>query len=168
MDRALRDHLSVQGLPLVLAAVKSLGAIYPVNTYPHLVSAGLEGSPERRSDAELAQATTFEAVQSLLVDMDRVIDAQINETDGRIDEAGAPGVGSYGVLDEIARRVLLSGVRSAERAAGGPPRWRPSRRDLPLLPVMGRRSRPSLLPAMRPMGWVDPIQPEGRGATAQP
>lgn len=149
VDRALRDHLSGQGLPLVLASVDSLGAIYrSVNTYPHLAAATIEGSPERRSDAELAQAArpvfdglhsqrlvdwhdlfnqrgntgrasndlaqvaraaTFEAVQSLLVDMDRVIDGQINETDGRIDEAEAPAADSYGVLDEIARRVLLSG-----------------------------------------------------------
>ena len=149
VERALRDHLAGQGLPLVLAAVESLGAIYrSVNTYPHLASAGIEGSPERRSDAELAEAArpvfdslhsqrlvdwhdlynrrrntgrastdvaqvaraaTFEAVHSLLVDMDRVIDGQINETDGRIVEAEAPGADSYGLLDEIARRVLLSG-----------------------------------------------------------
>jgi hypothetical protein len=134
-SRARRDHLAGQEQPLVLAAVESLGAIYrSVNSYPHLAAAGLEGSPERLSDGELAQAdwrevfgqrrnegrassdvaqvaraATFEAVQSLLVDMDRVIDGQSNETDGRIDEAGAPGAGSYGVFDEIARRVLLSG-----------------------------------------------------------
>ena len=59
--------------------------------------------------AQVARAATFEAVHSLLVDMDRVIDGQINETDGRIVEAEAPGADSYGLLDEIARRVLLSG-----------------------------------------------------------
>ncbi len=149
VDRALRDHLAGQGLPLVLATVESLGAIYrSVNTYPHLAAATIEGSPDQRSDAELAQAArpvldalhqqrlvewrerfdrrrsagrastdlaqvaraaSFEAVSSLLVDIDRVIDGRIDETDGRLHEAEASGAESYGVLDEIARRVLLAG-----------------------------------------------------------
>ncbi|MCP9889306.1 hypothetical protein KBY96_15415 [Cyanobium sp. ATX 6A2] len=48
-------------------------------------------------------------MQSLLVDMDRVMDGRLDETDGRIEEAPAAGANSYGILDEIARRVLLSG-----------------------------------------------------------
>ena len=165
VNGALRDHLAGQSVPLVLAAVESLGAIYrSVNTYPHLAAATIEGSPEHRSDAELAQAArplldalhqqrlvdwsstfdqrrnagrastdlaqvaraaTFEAVGSLLVDIDRVIDGRIDETDGRIDEADAPGADSYGVLDEIARRVLLSGgevlgVRQGDLPEGAP------------------------------------------------
>jgi hypothetical protein len=149
VDRALRERLSGRDIPLVLAAVQNLGAIFrSVNTYPHLVAASIEGSPERLSDGELAlaarsvldrvnqerladwrdrfverrnqgrastdvaqvaRAATFEAVQSLLVDMDRVIDGRLDETDGRIEEAEAAGAGSYGILDEIARRVLLAG-----------------------------------------------------------
>ncbi len=165
VERALRDHLAGQELPLVLAAVDSLGALYrSVNTYPHLAATGIEGSPEHRSDGELAQearavfdalnqqrlaewrerfgqrrnegrastdvvqvarAATFEAVQSLLVDLDRVVDGRIDETDGRLEENGAPGAGSYGVLDEIARRVLLSGgevlaVRQEDLPEGSP------------------------------------------------
>jgi hypothetical protein len=163
VDQVLRERLAGQSTPLVLAAVDSLGAIYrSVNTYPHLAPVGIEGSPERRSEGELAQASravlddlnqqrvavwrerfavrgnegrastdvvqvaraaTFEAVQSLMVDMDRVLNGRIDETDGRIDEAEAPGADSYGVYDEIARRVLLSGgevlgVRQADLPEG--------------------------------------------------
>lgn len=149
VDQALRERLAGQMIPLVLAAVDSLGAIYrSVNTYPHLAPVGIEGSPERLSDAELAEASravlddmnrqriadwrdqfavrgsegrassdvaqvaraaTFEAVQSLMVDMDRVMNGRIDEIDGRIEEAEIAGADSYGVYDEIARRVLLSG-----------------------------------------------------------
>ncbi|WP_416223527.1 hypothetical protein [Synechococcus sp. CBW1107] len=57
MERGLRDYLSGQDLPLILAAVDSLGAIYrSVNSSPYLAAAGIEGSPECRSDDELARA----------------------------------------------------------------------------------------------------------------
>jgi hypothetical protein len=39
------------------ACVESLGAICrSVNTYPHLAAQGIEGNPERQTDAELATA----------------------------------------------------------------------------------------------------------------
>jgi hypothetical protein len=57
VDAALRDLLAGSHLPLVLAAVEGLGAIYrSVNTYRHLAARGIEGNPERLSDAELAEA----------------------------------------------------------------------------------------------------------------
>ena len=59
--------------------------------------------------AQVARAATFEAVQSLLVDMDQIIDGRLDATDGRIHEVESPCAGSYSLLDEIARRVLLSG-----------------------------------------------------------
>ncbi|WP_416223465.1 hypothetical protein [Synechococcus sp. CBW1107] len=57
--------------------------------------------------------------------MDRVIDGHVDETDGRIDEAMAPGASSHSVLNEIARRVLLSGgevlsVRKEDLPDGAP------------------------------------------------
>lgn len=149
VDGALRGLLTGSDVPLVLAAVESLGAIYrSVNTYPHLAPKGIEGSPERLSDAELAaaarpildelhaaqvtewkslfaqrgpagrtttdvaqaaRAATFGAVQSLLVDMDQTVDGTLDETDGKVKFAEGPSANSYGVVDEIARRVLLSG-----------------------------------------------------------
>ncbi|HOW74595.1 MAG TPA: hypothetical protein P5102_10700 [Candidatus Competibacteraceae bacterium] len=149
VDTVLRGLLSGSDTPLVLAAVESLGAIYrSVSTYPHLLPEGLEGNPERKSEAELAsaarvlldevyrgritawralfeqrgnegrasadivqvaRAATFGAVQSLLVDMDHVVHGTVAETDGAVTLAAGPSADSYGVVDEIARRVLLSG-----------------------------------------------------------
>lgn len=57
VDGALRGLLAGSELPLVLASVESLGAIYrSVNSYPHLAEQGIEGNPERLTDGELATA----------------------------------------------------------------------------------------------------------------
>lgn len=148
VDGALRGLLAGSSVPLVLAAVDSLAAIYrSVNTYPHLAGQTIDGSPERMSEADLAtaartaldqlhraaiddwinrfrqranqgraatdiaqvaRAATFGAVDSLLVDMDQPLHGTIDE-DGRISLADAGGATTYGVVDEIASRVLLSG-----------------------------------------------------------
>ena len=166
VDAALRGLLAGSSLPLVLAAVEGLGAIYrSVNTYPHLVAQGIEGNPERLSDAELAtaardvfdalhqaqiadwqdlyrarlnedratsdlvraaRAATYGAVGSLLVDMDQAVHGTIDETDGRVVFAESAGADSYGVADEVARRVLGSGgqvlaVRAADMPEPGQP-----------------------------------------------
>jgi hypothetical protein len=48
VDAALRGLLAGQTLPLILASVENLGAIYrSINTYPHLATPGIEGNPER-------------------------------------------------------------------------------------------------------------------------
>ena len=165
IDSALRGLLSGSDIPLVLASVESLGAIYrSVNTYPHLAAAGIEGNPERQTDAELAtaargvldriyrgqiaewtalfsqrgnegrattdiaqaaRAATFGAVQSVLVDMDQIVHGTVDETDGAVIFGDGPSATTYGVVDEIARRVLLSGgqvlaVRQADIPDGKP------------------------------------------------
>jgi hypothetical protein len=166
VDAALRGLLAGSSLPLVLAAVEGLGAIYrSVNTYPHLIAQGIEGNPERLSDAELAtaaravfdalhqsqiadwqdlyrarlnedratsdlvraaRAATYGAVGSLLVDMDQAVHGTVDETDGRVVFAESAGADSYGVADEVARRVLGSGgqvlaVRAADMPEPGQP-----------------------------------------------
>lgn len=55
VDHSLRPLLNGLGVPLILAATEPLESIYrSVSTYPHLVGAGIAGSPETSSDAELA------------------------------------------------------------------------------------------------------------------
>jgi hypothetical protein len=55
VDDSLRPLLNGLGVPLILAATEPLDSIYrSVSTYPHLVEAGIPGSPETSSDAELA------------------------------------------------------------------------------------------------------------------
>ncbi|HYN76971.1 MAG TPA: hypothetical protein VES73_04155, partial [Lamprocystis sp. (in: g-proteobacteria)] len=75
--------------------------------------------------AQVARAATFSAVQSLLVDMDGIVHGTVDETDGTVAFAEGPGADSYGVVDEIARRVLMSGgqvlsVRQADIPEGQP------------------------------------------------
>ena len=85
-------------------------------------------SNEGRATADIAQAAraaTFGAVQSLLVDMDQMVHGTLDETDGAVTFAEAASAQTYGVVDEIARRVLLAGgqvlsVRQADIPEGKP------------------------------------------------
>jgi hypothetical protein len=74
---------------------------------------------------DVARAATFGAVDTVLVDIDRVVPGAIDEETGAVTlgEESDPGV--YGVVDEIARRTLLAGgrvlaVRGDEVPDGGP------------------------------------------------
>jgi Bacterial archaeo-eukaryotic release factor family 3 len=54
VDGAVRRSLRDQQAPLVLAGVEYVRAMYrDVNTYPHLLAAGISGSPDRTSSEEL-------------------------------------------------------------------------------------------------------------------
>lgn len=59
---------------------------------------------------DAARAATFGAVDTLFVDMDEVVPGTIDE-DGRVALADAAGPASYGVVDEIAARVMAAGGR---------------------------------------------------------
>jgi hypothetical protein len=57
VDGALRPSLREQEAPLVLAGVEYVRAMYRnINTYPHLLEAGISGSPDRTSSEELHRA----------------------------------------------------------------------------------------------------------------
>ncbi|HMO06265.1 MAG TPA: hypothetical protein PKD10_01280 [Paracoccaceae bacterium] len=58
-----------------------------------------------------ARAATFGAVDTLLVDMDEVVPGTVDETTGAVTRAAAADAATYGVVDEIAGRVLMSGGR---------------------------------------------------------
>jgi hypothetical protein len=47
----------------------------------------------------------------LLVDIDEVVPGKVSEVDGSTTFADRPSAGSYGVVDEIARRVIHAGGR---------------------------------------------------------
>jgi hypothetical protein len=74
---------------------------------------------------DLGRAATFGAIDTLFVDIDATVDGSIDDQSGTVtlDEAGRAG--GYGVIDELCRRVILSGgtvlaVRADEVPAGGP------------------------------------------------
>jgi hypothetical protein len=58
--------------------------------------------------ADAARAATAGAVEVLMVDIDRVVPGTVDDA-GAVTFADASGADSYGVIDEIAGRVLLSG-----------------------------------------------------------
>ena len=58
--------------------------------------------------AQAARAATMGAVDTLLVDIDRVVPGTVDE-DGAVTFAEGASADTYGVIDEIAGRVLLSG-----------------------------------------------------------
>jgi Bacterial archaeo-eukaryotic release factor family 11 len=151
IDHALRGLLTGSDIQLVLAASEPLASIYrSVNTYTHLAKAGIDGSPVRSTDAQLAdraralldglyrdeiaqwkmafaarenedrattdiaraaRAATYGAVETMLVDIDEVVPGTVDETDGTIAFAKTANARDYGVVDEIASRVIRSGGR---------------------------------------------------------
>lgn len=164
IDHALRGVLTGLELPLILAATEPLDAIYrSLNSYPHLVDIAIPGSPENRSDEELAasarsvldevyerelsairarfgfsfsrglassdvatvaRAATQGAVGTLLVDIDEKVPGEVDEETGAV-TFGEDDSASYGVTDEIARRVMLTGgdvlaVRKDDMPDGAP------------------------------------------------
>jgi hypothetical protein len=57
VDAALRPFLAGRETPLVLAATGRLASVFrAVNSYPHLIPEGIEDSPDRISDGDLARA----------------------------------------------------------------------------------------------------------------
>jgi hypothetical protein len=81
----------------------------------------------RASDdlAEIARAATFGAVDTAFVDIDETVPGFVDETDGALTLDDADDAVNYGVVDEIARRVLLArgrvlAVRREDVPGGGP------------------------------------------------
>lgn len=61
--------------------------------------------------AQAARAATYGAVETMLIDIDEVVPGKVDETDGRVAFTDRASAESYGVVDEIAGRVIMSGGR---------------------------------------------------------
>lgn len=61
--------------------------------------------------SDAARAATFGNVDTLLVDIDEVIDGTVDEETGAVSFDGAAHSRNYGVVDEIAGRALRTGAR---------------------------------------------------------
>ncbi len=61
--------------------------------------------------AGAARAATMGAVDSMLVDVDAVVPGTVDDVDGSVTLAPESDASNYGIVDEIARRVLLMGGR---------------------------------------------------------
>ena len=74
--------------------------------------------------ASAARAATAGAIDTLLIDIDEVVPGFVDEQSGAITLSDSADATSYGIVDEIAGRVLLSGgrvlgVRKADIPGGG-------------------------------------------------
>jgi hypothetical protein len=58
-----------------------------------------------------AHAATAGAVEELLVDLDAVIPGLVSELDGSVTYAASDDAEAYSVVDEVARRALMTGAR---------------------------------------------------------
>ena len=61
--------------------------------------------------ARAARVATFGAVETMMVDIDEVVSGTVDETNGAVTFSTAPDAKDYGVVDEIAARILRSGGR---------------------------------------------------------
>lgn len=60
---------------------------------------------------DIARAATFGAVGTVFLDIERAVPGNVDESSGKVTFEEQGSAGSYGVLDEIARRTFLSGGR---------------------------------------------------------
>jgi hypothetical protein len=60
--------------------------------------------------SDAARAATRGAIRQILVDIDEVVPGTVDEATGAVTFAQKAGAGTYGVIDEIACRALLSGA----------------------------------------------------------
>ena len=71
-----------------------------------------KGQGRATSDiSDAARAATFGAIEQLMIDIDEVIPGTVDETDGRVTFADGPSARTYGIVDEIAGRALITGAR---------------------------------------------------------
>jgi hypothetical protein len=71
-------------------------------------------SSDGRASADVATvacAATYGAIDTLLVDIDQKLPGAVDEESGAVALAGDDDASTYGVVDDIARRVVLSGGR---------------------------------------------------------
>lgn len=61
--------------------------------------------------SDAARAATFGAIEQLMIDIDEVVPGTVDEENGAVTFAETAGAKTYGIVDEIAGRALLSGAR---------------------------------------------------------
>jgi hypothetical protein len=105
VDHAMRPVLSGSDLPLILATTETLAAMYrSVNTYTGLADAMIEGSPENRTEAELADRARpiLDAIYRDRIAAWRAL-FEVREGQGRAtnDIAQAARAATFGAVDTI-------------------------------------------------------------------
>lgn len=105
-DRITDDDLAAAARPVLDAAyaaeIDAAKALFETRA----------GEGRATSDlSQAARAATFGAIDTLLVDIDTVVNGSIDETTGALRFADESDATSYGIVDEIAGRALEHGAR---------------------------------------------------------
>jgi hypothetical protein len=104
VDAALRPFLSGRETPMILAATGRLPSVFrAVNSYPHLLPDGIEDSPDRISDADLA-----EAARPIL---DAAYAREVEELKGLYDQRAGDGRATTDISD-AARAATFGAVET--------------------------------------------------------
>jgi hypothetical protein len=105
VDAALRPVLAGRETPLILAATGRLASVFrAVNSYPNLLPGGIEDSPDRISDADLAAAARSvldTAYQSELDDLKQLFEARVGEGRATSDLSEGARAATYGAIDTL-------------------------------------------------------------------
>jgi hypothetical protein len=101
------DHVLATAAGGVLDRIYAAG----IRTLADLYATREEQGRATADVAQAARAATFGAVDTLIVDMEASVPGTVADEDGAVTFAETAGAGSYGVVDEIARRTLASGGR---------------------------------------------------------
>lgn len=149
IDAALRPVLAHSDSPVVLASTLPIASLFRSVSTLSVLPEGIEGSPDRLSEADLAaaarpvldaehqaridafrqeferlsgaglavtdiadaaRAATFGAIDTLLVDIDAVVDGFVDEETGAVTFDDTENAANYGVIDEIAGRAMRAGA----------------------------------------------------------
>ena len=94
------------------AALPILDRLYRKTSRPStpVMRSSIRGS-QRPTCSYAAHAATAGAVEELLVDLDAVVPGFVSEFDGSVTYAASDTPQAYSVVDEVARRALLTGAR---------------------------------------------------------
>jgi hypothetical protein len=105
VDAALRPVLSGRDMPLILAATGRLEAVYrSVNSYPALLPEPIKTSPDRMSDAELADAARPILDAAYRSEIDRLkalYDTRAKQGRATSDISDAARAATYGAIEAL-------------------------------------------------------------------
>lgn len=105
VDAALRPLLAGRETPLILASTGRLPAVFrSVNSYPHLLPDGIDASPDRISDADLAAAARpalDAAYAAELADIRSLFAARAEEGRATADLSDAARAATFGAVDTL-------------------------------------------------------------------
>ncbi|MCZ7589811.1 MAG: hypothetical protein M5U27_13340 [Gaiella sp.] len=105
VDQALRPILAGQTVPLILAAAEPLDGIYrSVNTYPHLASRSVSGSPEVASDSDLvadARTVLDEVYAAELARVRELFERRASQGRTMLDVGDIARAATFGAVDTV-------------------------------------------------------------------